>query len=66
MELANETPWDTEIGMTQLSLDEALDVVRRATEIARYHQDRLDRLNVERLRWLGQQTTTTPLEQPID
>lgn len=53
MEIGNETPWDTEIGMTQLSLDEALDVVNRAREVARYHQERLDRLNVERIRYLG-------------
>lgn len=55
MELANETPWDTEIAATQLDLDEALDVMQRAQTVARYHAERLDRLNVERLRYLGQE-----------
>lgn len=56
MELANETPWDTEIAASQLDLDEAMDVLRRATVVARYHQERLDKLNVERMRYLGQET----------
>lgn len=55
MEIANTTPWDMEIAGTQLDLDEAMDVLRRATVIARYHAERLDRLNVERLRYLGQE-----------
>lgn len=55
MELSNQTPWDTEIAAAQLDLDEAMDVLQRATVIARYHQERLDRLNVERLRYLGQE-----------
>lgn len=55
MELSNETPWDTEIAATQLDLDEAMDVIKRAQTVVRYHAERLDRLNVERLRYLGQE-----------